>query len=111
MLAGGLSKIIFLISFLCVAALPSFGAEREGKSELKPGGAMAAVALTSKAFQNNHPLPTEFSRDGGDLSPPLSWSGLPQNIQELALIMDDPDAPAAEPWVHWVVYAIPAGLK
>ena len=40
------------------------------------------------------------------LSPPLAWSELPEGTRELVLICDDPNAPAAEPWVHWVLYKI-----
>ena len=81
-----------------------------GGLERKPGGAMT-ITVTSEGFEAGGQLPAKFSREGGDLSPPLSWSGLPENTKELALIMDDPDAPTAEPWVHWVVYKIPARLK
>ncbi len=46
-----------------------------------------------------------------DLSPPLAWSGAPAGTKEFALICDDPDAPSAQPWVHWVLYKIPADAK
>lgn len=42
------------------------------------------------------------------MSPPLVWSNLPKGTKELALICDDPDAPRKTPWVHWVIYKIPA---
>jgi Raf kinase inhibitor-like YbhB/YbcL family protein len=44
------------------------------------------------------------------VSPPLNWSDLPAGTKELALICEDPDAPTSEPWVHWVIYKIPADL-
>src|SRR5206468_2370544 len=44
--------------------------------------------------------------DGQNVSPPLSWSGAPAGVKEYALIMDDPDAPRPQPWVHWVIYHI-----
>ncbi len=71
------------------------------------------IELTSSAFAKGHSIPTKYTGEGADVSPPLSWSGLPEGTQELALICDDPDAPTAEPWVHWVIYKIPleqAGL-
>lgn len=64
--------------------------------------------IQSPAFANNTTIPKRFSGDGEDVSPQLSWSGLPDGAKQLALIMDDPDAPTPEPWVHWVVYGIPA---
>lgn len=64
--------------------------------------------ITSSAFVQGHPIPKKYTGEGADVSPPLAWTGLPEGTKELALICDDPDAPRAEPWVHWVVYKIPA---
>ncbi len=66
------------------------------------------IGLSSPAFEPGGPIPAKYTKDGEDLSPPLSWSGLPESTKELALICDDPDAPRKEPWVHWVLYKIPA---
>ena len=66
-----------------------------------------SLTIESTAFKNNEPIPTRFTGDGEDVSPQVSWSGVPAGAAELALIMDDPDAPMAEPWVHWVIYKIP----
>lgn len=63
--------------------------------------------LESAAFQHNEPIPVRHSGDGEDVSPALSWSGVPSGTQEFALICDDPDAPTPQPWVHWVIYKIP----
>ena len=49
--------------------------------------------------------------DGEDLSPPLSLSGVPPSARELALIVDDPDAPTSEPWAHWVIYKLPVSTQ
>jgi Raf kinase inhibitor-like YbhB/YbcL family protein len=69
-----------------------------------------AIELTSTAFEQGEPIPVKYTGEGADVSPPISWSGLPEGTQELALICDDPDAPTAEPWVHWVIYKIPATM-
>ncbi len=66
------------------------------------------LELTSTAFAAGKPIPAKYTGEGEDVSPPLSWSGLPEGTKELALICDDPDAPTEEPWVHWVMYKIPA---
>jgi Raf kinase inhibitor-like YbhB/YbcL family protein len=66
-----------------------------------------SLALTSPAFADNSPIPRRYTGEGEDISPPLAWSGAPQDTKELALICDDPDAPTPTPWVHWVVYGIP----
>jgi Raf kinase inhibitor-like YbhB/YbcL family protein len=65
------------------------------------------IQLTSSAFANGAPIPRKYTGEGDDVSPPLAWSGLPGDTQELALVCDDPDAPTPEPWVHWVIYKIP----
>jgi Raf kinase inhibitor-like YbhB/YbcL family protein len=70
-----------------------------------------AIELTSTAFAHGQPIPQKYTGEGEDVSPPLSWSGLPEGTKEMVLICDDPDAPTAEPWVHWVIYKIPATLS
>lgn len=67
-----------------------------------------AIVITTTAFEEGKPIPKKYTGDGQDTSPPLRWSGLPAGTKELALIVDDPDAPRAEPWVHWVLYKLPA---
>jgi hypothetical protein len=67
-----------------------------------------SIAIQCGSFKAGAKIPPRHSEDGKDLSPPLSWSGVPEGTKELALIVDDPDAPIAEPWVHWVIYKIPA---
>lgn len=69
---------------------------------------MVKLVLQSEAFSPNGPIPRRYTGDGEDLSPPLTWSGVPEGTKELVLIVDDPDAPRPEPWVHWVLYKIPA---
>jgi Raf kinase inhibitor-like YbhB/YbcL family protein len=71
-----------------------------------------AIKVTSPAFQPGAPIPSKYTCEGQDISPPLAWSGAPANTKSFALIVDDPDAPdPAKPqrvYVHWVVYNIPA---
>jgi hypothetical protein len=74
----------------------------------KPGEIAMKITIESSAFKHNETIPRKYTGDGEDLSPPLSWSGVPDGTKELALIMDDPDAPRPEPWVHWVLYKLPA---
>ena len=74
------------------------------------GEATMTIQLKSSAFAEGGLIPSRYTCDGGDLSPPLSWSGIPEGTQRLALICDDPDAPRGT-WVHWVAYDIPATLR
>lgn len=73
-----------------------------------------SITVTSVAFAPGRPIPTKYTGEGVDVSPPLAWTGVPAGAKELALICDDPDAPTEEPWVHWVLYKLPptlSGLK
>jgi len=72
------------------------------------------LIITSPAFAPNGSIPSKYTCEGADMSPPLEWFGVPKDAQTLALIVDDPDAPdPAKPqrvYVHWVVYNIPANI-
>lgn len=70
----------------------------------------AKLTVESEKIKANEPIPAEYTADGKDTSPPLSWKGAPEGTKQFALIMDDPDAPTPKPWVHWVVYNIPASV-
>ncbi len=70
-----------------------------------------SLIVKSTAFTEGHPIPHSHGEDGEDLSPDLSWSTPPPGTVEFALIVDDPDAPVAEPWVHWIIAKIPASAK
>lgn len=70
-----------------------------------------SMTITSPAFGHQGAIPERFTCDGADISPALTWSGVPQKAQSLVLIVDDPDAPdPAKPkmtWVHWLLYNLP----
>ncbi len=81
------------------------------ESEIIPdeGEKMMAMDLSSAAFEEGSEIPEKYTCEGADLSPPLSWSGVPEGTKSLALIVDDPDAPAGT-WVHWVIFNISPDL-
>jgi Raf kinase inhibitor-like YbhB/YbcL family protein len=68
--------------------------------------------LSSAAFADHGAIPRNYTCEGADHSPPLSWTGAPAATRSFALIVDDPDAPDPKApkmtWVHWVLYNIPA---
>lgn len=70
-----------------------------------------AFTLTSSAFGDGGAIPSKYTCQGEDVSPPLTWSGVPENARALVLIVDDPDAPDPKApkmtWVHWILYNIP----
>jgi Raf kinase inhibitor-like YbhB/YbcL family protein len=77
---------------------------------LRKGLAMA-FAIKSAAFAPGGEIPTRYTCEGDDVSPPLQWSEVPAGTKSLALVVDDPDAPDPKApkmtYVHWVLYDIP----
>lgn len=100
----------------CVVALALSGAVRgaPGKrtKDAKKGGAMTTMTftITSPSFGNGEYIPKKHACGGEDVSPALSWDGLPGAAKSVAVIMDDPDAPAGA-WVHWIIFDLPASAK
>jgi hypothetical protein len=72
------------------------------------------MTLTSPSFAAGGEIPAKHTCEGKDVSPSLSWTGVPGGTKSLVLIVDDPDAPDPQAprttWVHWVVYDIPASV-
>ena len=68
------------------------------------------LRVTSVAFEHGAKIPTRYTADGPDQSPPLRWDDPPQGTKSFALICDDPDAPRGT-WVHWVIWNIPATAR
>jgi Raf kinase inhibitor-like YbhB/YbcL family protein len=67
-----------------------------------------SLEIRSSAFSEGGSIPAQYTCDGKDVSPPLSWSGAPEGTKAFALVCDDPDARG---WVHWVIYDLPASLS
>jgi Raf kinase inhibitor-like YbhB/YbcL family protein len=66
----------------------------------------ARITITSSAFQEGGNIPSKFTCDGSDTSPPLQLTGVPSEAKSLVLIADDPDAPSGL-FTHWLVWNIP----
>lgn len=64
-----------------------------------------SFSLTSSAFRQGGMIPARYGYHGGNVSPDLAWSDLPEGTQSLALVVDDPDAPGGR-WLHWTVYGL-----
>jgi Raf kinase inhibitor-like YbhB/YbcL family protein len=75
------------------------------------GNGAMAMTLNSPAFKQNGQIPSKYTCEGEDVSPPLAWEGVPNGAKSLVLIIDDPDTPDPKApkmvWVHWLVYNIP----
>jgi len=70
------------------------------------------MQLTSPAFRDGTEIPTKYTCEGIDVSPPLEWTDVPPRTKSFALIVDDPDAPDPNApemtWVHWIVVDLPS---
>jgi len=95
-----------ILTSLCVFAGTLAAAARSSDVNLQ---------IESAAFAHDGAIPADYTCDGRDISPPLTWGGIPEGTRSLALIVDDPDAPdPAAPqmtWVHWVLYNLPASAE
>lgn len=69
------------------------------------------LAVSSPAFADGGSIPARHAKDDADISPALSWRGVPDGTRSLALVCHDPDAPLPQGWTHWVVYGIPASAQ
>jgi len=90
-------------------ALGGVPAERAGVSRLawrRLGVRPTGIRLFSD-FTDGGDIPFAHSADGGGFAPPLSWADVPPEARSLALLVEDPDAPTPNPFVHWIVYGIP----
>lgn len=63
------------------------------------------IAVSSPVFNEGDQIPRRFTGDGVDVSPPLSFTGLPEQTAELAVLVEDPDAPSGT-FTHWVMWGI-----
>jgi Raf kinase inhibitor-like YbhB/YbcL family protein len=96
--------------FALLAGVPGLaGCSASAPSVSTQGDKAMTIKVTSAAFADGKPIPKQYTGEGRDVSPQLAWTNVPEKTKELALICDDPDAPRSEPWVHWVIYKIPAG--
>lgn len=74
------------------------------------GGEKMEIKITSSAFAEGGMIPSKYTCDGANVSPPLQWDAVPEGTKSIALISDDPDAPMGT-WVHWVLFNLPAQTR
>ncbi len=65
------------------------------------------IVVTSTAFENNQPIPRQYSCDGGSATVPVAWSGIPTEAKSVAVEVHDPDAPIPGGFLHWLVLGLP----
>jgi Raf kinase inhibitor-like YbhB/YbcL family protein len=66
------------------------------------------LEVHSSDFAGGGELPASATIDGAGTAPTITWSGLPERARSIVVVCEDPDAPLPQPYVHWMVYGIPA---
>lgn len=98
-----MQKVLFYFIAVLILICPlAVSAETKGGKEMN-------INVGSTAFTEGGMIPKQYTCDGADMSPSLSWSRMPEGTKSIAVIADDPDAPGGM-WVHWVVYNLPPDL-
>ena len=109
-------KGLLVLAVSAVALALALGGCGGGEDNTQDKGDEAAedaeFTITSTSFTEGGPIPSTYTCEGEDVSPPLGWSGIPEDAYSMVLIVDDPDAPDPDApkttWVHWVLYNISA---
>ena len=106
----------------------SVGVVDDDAAAQDPPGSVGPFVLTSQAFVENAVIPLQYSGDGANVSPPLSWSGAPAATRSFVLTLVDPDVPFGETvpvygempppgtvpgdlFIHWLVVDIPVTVQ
>jgi len=89
-----------------IVVAPLFACRSEQSPDRKEPDMPDVITVTSTAFHDGAAIPSNYTCDGANLAPPLAWTGVPDDAAVLALVVDDPDAPAGT-FTHWVVLDIP----
>jgi Raf kinase inhibitor-like YbhB/YbcL family protein len=92
-------SLVPFLTLLLAACISLFGEDK------------MTLTITSPAFSDGGEIPSRYTCDGNDVSPPLQWEGISDQARAMVLIVDDPDAPDPKApkrtWVHWVLYNLP----
>ncbi|HEY7006547.1 MAG TPA: YbhB/YbcL family Raf kinase inhibitor-like protein [Sphingomicrobium sp.] len=99
---------------VALAVLASCGAggqaNNQNGEQAVENATLTKLQLTSDAFQDGQPIPTQYTCDGADETPALTWGEPPAGTKSFALVIDDPDAPSGT-FRHWGVFDIPASAR
>ena len=93
-----------------LAAALAVAAVLAGCGGSSSGPPRVQLEVSSPAFAAGGSIPTGFTCQGQDISPPLRWSGVPQGARELDLVMRDRDAPGGN-FIHWQLTGIPPSTR
>ena len=97
----GLSKKVLMLTIAALAIISCRSNDKKAESSTNLN-----ITVSSDAFQEGEMIPKKYTCDGEDVSPSVSWTGLPAETKSVVLVCDDPDAPG-DTWVHWILYNLP----
>src|ERR1700747_2043457 len=104
-------RIVALILLVIVISVAWIIERRNNRNrDIVDAGTIHVLSVTSSSFADDGTIPRKFTCDGGDVSPQLTVSAPPAHARSLALIVEDPDAPAGS-FVHWVAFNLPSTLR
>jgi Raf kinase inhibitor-like YbhB/YbcL family protein len=97
------------VSIIAAALMMLAGPALAGRADAQtsPG----TITVQSPALKTGEPMPRDYTPDGRNISPPLSWSNVPPGTRQLAVVCADFGAGSPPPWVHWIIYNIPATAR
>jgi Raf kinase inhibitor-like YbhB/YbcL family protein len=96
--------LVFLGVFLVIHTVYTPDPEKADVDQPK----VPDIIVSSDAFDSGGVIPKKFSCEGENTPPPLAWKQIPGETKSFALLMEDPDVYGGKPWVHWLVYDMPA---
>lgn len=107
-----MKKFAFIVILLLVVVLGTVFLIREKQAAVPDNINMdtTSMKIESPVFENSRKIPAKYTCDDKNINPPLIISGVPENAKSLALIVDDPDAPAGT-WVHWTIWNLDPAIK
>ncbi len=106
-----MKKFVFIVILLLIVAIGAVFLVRE-RQGVTPGIInvdTTSMKIESPVFENSRKVPAKYTCDDKNINPPLVISGVPETAKSLALIVDDPDAPAGT-WVHWTIWNMDPAL-
>src|SRR5580704_7243872 len=105
-----LATLILLLTGSLSFDNPSFGGPLRRLAKMERTMQKPKFLMYSSAFKNGERIPTHYTADEANVSPPLAWGVPPSGTKSFALICEDPDAPKGT-WIHWLIYDIPPEQK
>ena len=104
----GIVALLALVALGCSSSDDSGGSDQPAAAQQADSSGFQLVSANFSEVRPRKRIPQENTCYGDDLSPPLAWNGVPEGTRSFALIADEPENELG-PWIHWVLYNIPAG--